>query len=187
MRAAGIFLLLLCSLSFAGEYPACNISKSKSISFQNHSAKDTLEVSVVGAPCYEAKFKIRVLSSNKETIYEYNSTYKQHNSIHWEDSNLDRDAEEYVNYVLKNAITTSSKLPNVFACEIPDPQCEPYEKNVVPIDVYRSIKASNVPMLVHSTYYEGWASFVFNPITKKTVKVLEGERVMHSTKPIAVN
>jgi hypothetical protein len=174
MRITGIFLLLLSSLSFAGEYPACNIAKSKEVSFQSNNSKDILEVSVIGTPCYEAKFKIRVISSSKETIYEYNSTFKQHNSIHWEDPNLDKDAEKHVNYVLEHAITTSSKLPDVFACEIPDPQCEPYEKNVVPLEEYRSIKESNVPMLNHSTYYEGWASFVFNPKTKKTIKVLEG-------------
>ncbi len=160
-------MVLLSSFAFAGEYPACNILESKKVSFRSPDSKDILEISVIGNPCYEAKLNLKLKSEQGVPLYEYNSQFKQHNSIHWDEPDMDEVAMKHVQYILDNAITSSSELPDIFLCEVQEPSCEPYEKNTVPLEKYKAIKASNVPMLNHSTYYEGWASFVYDPSTKK--------------------
>lgn len=174
MKTIGFLLIFLSPVVFAGSYPSCNINEKKAVSFRSTVSKDILLVSVIGSPCHEAKLKISVKSGDGKLLYSYESKYKKHNAAHWAEPDFDQIALKHVKNILEHAITKSSSLPSRMPCELDEPGCEPYERRTVPKKKFNSIKASNIPMLTHSTYYEGWASFVFDSKTEKTIKILEG-------------
>lgn len=174
MRILIPIILFIVSTAQAEDYPSCDISETKIVSFTSISAKDKLTISVKGSPCYDGQLSIELQNEQGVGIYKYQSRFKQHNSVHWAEKDFDVVALNQVKHMIEHAITTSSELPERLPCEVPVLNCEPYEKNSVPMETFKAIRASNLPMLNHSTYYEGWASFIYDNEHGKTIKVLEG-------------
>lgn len=170
-----VFLMLFISFFVVSdEYPACDIKVSKEVSFTSTDAKDLLVISVKGNPCYDGELSIKITDNSGKNVYQYKSRYKEHNATHWAERDFDKIVNKHINWMVKDAITDTSSLPEEFPCEIPEPNCEPYEQNTVPKDIYLSYRSQSLPMLNHSTYYEGWASFIYDKEKGKTIKILEG-------------
>jgi len=166
--------LLISIFSFyvsAEEYPSCDFEQSKRVAFSSEKTSDLLTVKAQGEPCYAGELTISITMESGEVIHEYKTKF-----IHWDSRQPDFDIilGNYVNHIIDNAITRTSSLPDKFKCEIEEPDCVPYERNVIPLNEYYELKRKNLPMLQHETYYEGWGAWIYDSELKKVVLVYEG-------------
>ena len=177
MKNLIVLLLFISPFVVAEDYPTCDIQISNIVAFTSDKARDKLVISVRGEPCYDGTLSIVITNEIGKVVYEYSSPFKQHNSVHWAEKDFDLVARKQVKRMVDGAMSNTSSLPDlpeVSLCEIPESDCETYERNTVPKDEYISYRAQKLPMLNHSTHYEGWASFIYDATKGETVKVLEG-------------
>ena len=174
MRTFLLLLYIFSPIVLAVDYPSCDITKEKEVSFRSFQSKDTLSVSVVGNPCYEAILTLEVVTESKERIYKYESEFQLHTPVSWEDPELDQVAEELAERIIQSAIGNTAELPISFKCELPSESCVSYEKNTIPLGQYKKIREDALPLLSHPTYYEGWASYIFDSEAMVVIKVYEG-------------
>lgn len=158
-------------VSESSQYPPCIYMKRKIVSFTAHNAKDKLEVSIKGESCRESILELKLISENGSTLHTYVTTFKK---WYWSEKELPEKVKEYANKLFEKSITVTSTLPIKFKCEIEIPNCVAYERNVVNMDEYLKLTELEIPMISHATYYEGWASWIYDKKINKMKKVYEG-------------
>ena len=174
MRTVLILLFLNSTLATAQEYPACSIEKSRSVSFRTPDANDSLQISVIGNPCYEARLRIELKSERGDLIYRYESDYMRHTVFKWSDGNLDRAAEKHVESMLLNAVSRSSKLSDsAYVCFRHQDECLYDQNSALPVEKYNQVKTRDVPLFSHPTYHEGGKAFVFDSNANEIIEVLD--------------
>jgi hypothetical protein len=171
---AAVIVCAITAPGFAADKspPSCQLHKSRAVSFRSATSPDILDISIGPGACYDATLKLVVLTNAGVELYSYIAPFKRHTATDWEDPNLDRDAQQFVDSQLSGAMSLSSDLP---------PFAEPdayYEANYqtikVPRAMYEKLRDEPRPMLCHATYYEGWQCVVFDEKTGKAVIVTAG-------------
>jgi len=175
-----LLLIALCFTShiYADEDDKCNIVKKKDISFRDNNSKDILEVSLIGETCRTADLKLRILTLEGSVIYDYKFNYKVGlNSVYGpEDERIDKQ----LNYLLKNAIGNSSKLPKRERdCDENNncwgdgyfPGFEIYTRSDIGFKEYEKIQKEGIPTLNHSVGREAWETFVYDKKNKNVISV----------------
>lgn len=168
-----IFLAPILSFATEPDYPSCEITKERPISFSSKTPSDTLRVRISGKPCYQATLYISVFKSDGREIYKYAAPFKKHVAAHWEDSNLAQEALDFANDVLEKAQWGKSESLPVWK-----PENEFYEENSSTVSVskteYKKYRTQNIPVLWHLTFYEGWRYVVYDQKTKTSIVLLDG-------------
>jgi len=169
---AALAVVDLSDVSLAGTLrPACEVQKSRAVSFRSAGAKDVLEVSVGPGPCLTARLTIVIRSDAGRVLYTYEQGFEQH-VVHTEQDPLHLQAVPFVDRMLAEGVGTSATLP-------PWQVADAYEAEhmgMVLIDraTYERLRSMPLPLFWHPTYHEGWRSVVWDQAAGKTVTVVEG-------------
>lgn len=148
-----------------------NIKKSTLIHFRNPESNDTLFVSIVGKPVYEAILTIRIISDQNKVLYEYIAPFKKHVAVAWYDTSLVDAATNFVDQLIENHIESVSNLPHFNA-----PQEGPIALEfILRVDssAYRNIIQSNKIVFRHPTHYEAWRYIAYDEASDKGIIILE--------------
>lgn len=151
--------------------PACELQKSRAVSFRNTAAKDVLEVIVGPGPCLTATLTIAIRSDAGRLLYLYQQNFEQH-VVHTDQDPLHLQAVPFVDRMLAEGVGTSATLP---PWQAPDAY-EAEHMAMVLIDraAYERLRRSPRPLFWHPTYHEGWRSVVWDQAAGKAITVVEG-------------
>ena len=73
-----LLLLSIPFFMFANHHHSCNVKQKYDFPYiKNGSVK----LSVIGTPCYEAQYKMEIVSG-KKTLYSYQERFKPHIAVH---------------------------------------------------------------------------------------------------------
>jgi len=165
-----VFLLMSISLlANSEEMKSCDFKQDRELSFVGANSKDRLTVIVRGDTCQSSKLELILRNESGNILHTHNESFSR---WYWP-GELREKILAHAHKLLNDSIGDTSNLKTTFACEIEEPNCEPYERNVIPMKEYLALKQQPIPMISHSTYYEGWASWVYDTKLKKIVKVYE--------------
>lgn len=171
MKYFTLFLVILSLDSHADDIGTCAFHKHKEVAFTHIKAKDKFDVSIKGATCRNSKLVLKLISENGQLLHSHEVRFDK---WHWPENELKGKVLAYADELFNEAISDTNKLTTEFRCELERPNCEPFERNLIPMREYLLLKQSAMPMISHETYYEGWASWVFDDKTKTMIKVYEG-------------
>jgi hypothetical protein len=163
--ALGVSLGPTASAQTSGAYPACNIAKEREIHFRNGKAKDLLQVSIKGAPCYQATLKIAIKTKQGLLLYSYEAPFKPHIAVNWEDIEVPRDPASFIERVFKYGPMNSHDLPGLSASDA-QYRLELDEKS------YERLRKENKPVFRHPVHYEEGRYLIYDETAKKPVVVL---------------
>jgi len=178
MKFLLIFTLFYSLSVSADEKYACDYKVSKPISFRDKNSKDVLKINLVGQDCLSAPLKVSISTDKGVKIYQYTFSYAaplhEHN-----DSDYDKVVKNYLNYLLKNMVSSTSKLPRRISCDETDincidgifPDAENASSSPLSSKEYNKIKKLDIPMITHSVGRESWSSFIYNKKSGKTIEI----------------
>ena len=167
-----IFILFLCMISsFAKSENLCTFEKSREVNFVSTTSKDTFKITIKGKSCPESLLELTIISEDGILVHSHREGFSR---WAWPEEQLQEKILAHANNLFLNAISDTSQLVTVFSCEIEEPNCEPYERNTIPMEKYLDLKKAAIPMIEHSTYYEGWAAWVYDTKSSKVIMVYEG-------------
>lgn len=165
-----LFLLFPISLlANSEENESCEFHREAEVSFFSNTSKDKIKVIVSGKTCQMSKLELVLMNETGDILHSHSESFER---WYWPES-LREKVLTHANKLLTELIENSSNLKTKFECEIDLSNCTPYERNVVPLDRYLALKKASIPMISHSKYYEGWASWVYDPELRKAIKVYE--------------
>lgn len=147
--------------------------KEHLIPFSSEAPSDLLKINISGKTCRQAKLKITVFNQNGTEIYKFESPFEQYIVGDRDESQINEDAVNYADSILKSAIWgKSASLPEWKSKD------EFYDKNstsvVVDQETYKKYREQNIPVFWHPTYYEGWRHIVYDKEKKVSVILLDG-------------
>ncbi len=153
-------------------YPNCNIIKNKKIAFTSSQATDTLQMSIVGKPCYDGILEIKITRKDGLEVYKYKAPFKPHIAVGWDDVE-EKDAEELIKRTLnREGYLNSRELPSY------EPSEKFYEKHynvvTIPKEQYEKLRKQSTPLFSHSTNYESWVYLVYDDVTGKVIIIMKG-------------
>lgn len=168
------FLFAVLVLSTASTVAAsnyCDVELERPVSLTAPDALDRLKVAVSGNSCESSSLTVEVISESGKRIHFHEQKF-----THWDtgQDNFGAVVVSAARRVFEKSIRSTEQLPSEFTCEIEEPGCVPYDRNTVSLALYTELRSRKLPMLSHSTYYEGWASWVYFADRDELVKVYEG-------------
>lgn len=158
----------------AGSSPPCHIELTGKVAFRSEMSHDALQVAIHGEPCYRALLKIRIAAPDGTLLYTYETLFKPHVAIQWDDPGLPQDAEALAVRILAQAgpIGSTDELPPWAA---PDNYYEEHY-NVIQVirTTYESLRRHPRPIFSHPTGYESWRSVIYDTQRQAALVILEG-------------
>ncbi len=154
------------------KYPACNITKTKNIHFRNYTETDVLFASIEGAPCHEAKLKITIKTRQGQIIYYYEAPFKPHIAVHWEDLEVPKDPQDFLDRLFREGLKRSQDLPPF----VSEKDFEDNYNNQLKVDpnLYERIRLARRPIFRHLTHYEEWRYVGYDDKTTKGIVIAIG-------------
>jgi hypothetical protein len=149
----------------SSKYPACNIAKAKQIHFRNGKEKDLLQVSIKGAPCYQATLKIVIKTKEGLLLYSYEAPFKPHIAVNWEDIEVPKDPASFIDRLFKHGSISSRELP-----ALSDPGAE--YRLEIDEKSYGKLRKESKPVFRHPVHYEEGRYVIYDEKAKKPVVVL---------------
>jgi hypothetical protein len=149
----------------SSKYPACNIAKGKEIHFRNGKERDLLQVSIKGAPCYQATLKIVIRTKEGLLLYSYEAAFKPHIAVNWEHIEVPKDPASFIDRLFKHGSISSRDLP-----ALSDPGAE--YRLEIDEKSYERLRKENKPVFRHPVHYEEGRYVIYDEKTKKPLVVL---------------
>ncbi|MDZ4325955.1 MAG: hypothetical protein U1A73_13220 [Pseudomonas sp.] len=161
-------------LGFAAtSLPACHETATAPLSFRSEQSRDTIEVTIRGAPCHAAMLSVRITSDAGKVLYSYDAPFKMHVAIHWEDPELPKRAAEFASRIAaQDEKETTSDLP---PWQLENDYYEEHFNLIkVSKEQYEQLRSQERPIFTHPTHYEQWQSVIYEPETGLARILLEG-------------
>ena len=168
MRKLFLILMALSPPLYASD-DACSFDKSRTVAFTSDENVDVMRVRVEGETCKESSLELSITDSDGRLIHLHQEDFGR-----WQWNDLEKAVTDYAEKLFQESIVSSSTLAIDFRCEIEEPGCVPYERNVVPMEQYLEIRKSGIPLIKHSTGYESWGAWVYDKEKSEVVQVYEG-------------
>lgn len=166
-------LMLVAGTAGAGDAPgpACEVHKSRAVSFRSAKASDVMDVAVSPGPCAQATLTITIRSDAGRVLYAYRQSFEQH-VVHTDTDPLHLQAVPFVDRLIADGVDSSATLP---PWQEPDAY-EAQHAGVILIDraAYERLRTSPRPLFSHPTYFEGWRSVVWDEAKGQAVTIIEG-------------
>ena len=147
--------LLACQSFASSDYPNRDVSRMSQVSFEGSGTTDRLTIAIHGSPCYEASLAINISSANGTQLYKYESRFKPHVAVQWDDSRLDGDAEQLADRLVDpESFGLTSDLPPW------RPDADYYEEHYQSIKIskeeYEKLRKGHWITYTHPIHYQGW-------------------------------
>jgi len=149
------------SEKMAAKYLGCDVEKTADLYFRDATEADVLRIKIKGEPCYEARLHISITTKDGKDLYQYQAPFKPHIAVHWEDIQVPKDPQAFIDLVLKGS--TFKRGRDLPALESEEQFYEKYY-NELPTDTgrYENLRLTEKPLFWHPTHYERWNYVVYD-------------------------